>query len=193
MPFPKGLPLLENKFGTDGLPLPNVSLENRLLEEGIGAGGVSNKLVDWETPFTGLSMVVVRNKSSRSLRAAYLSEAEITFLSGAAASAVVVGAEGWLIFLVGGSVTDDAGGPRGSAGKLSKAAVSKFAKLAKASGVDETVMVEDAERDVEDELVVPNIAGEGSIIPILSEAGGLMTGAGAGPPVGPGRLIEMLP
>lgn len=52
----------------------------------MGAGGVPNKLVDWETPFAGdgLSMVVVRNKSSRSARAAYLSEAEMTFLSGAA-------------------------------------------------------------------------------------------------------------
>lgn len=97
---------------------------------------------------------------------------------------------------MGGSVTCvtlDAGGPSGSAGKLSKAAVSKFAKLAKASTVDETAMLEDAEMDVEDELVVPSIAGEGSIIPIFSGAGGLMTGVGAGPPVGPGRLMEMLP
>lgn len=136
-------------------------------------------------------MVVVRNKSSRSLRAAYLSEAEITFLSGAAVVGTGAGAEGWLIFLVGGSVTVGAGGPSGSAGKLSKAAVSKFAKLAKASVVDVTARLEDAVRDVDDELVVPSIAGEVSMIPVFSLAGGLMTGAG--PPVGPGLLMEMLP
>ena len=72
---------------------------------------------------------------------------------------------------------------------LSKAAVSKLAKLAKASGVEETAALEDAESDVEEELVVPKIDGEGSTLSALSEEGGLMTGGG--PP--PGRLMEMLP
>jgi hypothetical protein len=72
---------------------------------------------------------------------------------------------------------------------LSKAAVSKLAKLAKASGVEETAALEDAESDVEEELVVPKIDGEGSTLSDLSEEGGLMTGGG--PP--PGRLMEMLP
>jgi len=192
LPFPNELPLpigsFENKLGTEGLPLPNVSFGKKLFVVGMGAGGVSNKLVGWET---GLSMVVHRNKSSRSLRAAYLSEAEITLVSGCAVTDEV-GAEGGLIFLVGGSVgsaEDDAGGPRGSGGMLSKAAVSKLAKLAKASGVEETAALEDAESDVEEELVVPKIDGEGSTLSALSEEGGLMTGGG--PP--PGRLMEMLP
>lgn len=80
----------------------------------------------------GLSMVVDLNKSSSSLRAEYLSEAEMV-CSFAGAATLTSPALGFLF--IGGRVV--VGGlARGSAGRLSKAAVSKSAKFANGSAAE---------------------------------------------------------
>lgn len=116
-----GSVLVENRFGS--------ALLEKMLGSCVELVKISGTAVG---SGPGLCMVVDLNRSSSSLRAEYLSDAEMV-CSFAGAGTLTSPALGFLF--IGGRVV--VGGlARGSAGRLSKAAVSKSAKLANGSAAE---------------------------------------------------------